>query len=268
MKRTLVALVLLSMTCSPALAQTSPSVAEVVREDARTITVGDGAALLALFDEDSRIYATPEHPDRLDGPLARTMGTHAERRESFPKIHEGGPVRLDVAELITAGDMAVSKNIFTAPNGRQLFNLVIYRVRDGIISDLWHPARTPALDQQRGTATRSTVDRLLSGLNRRDEDAVRQVLHSDVRHFDTSGAAHAIGDVALTHGETPEVPLRRLLGSDGAQVAIVEAIAFNEYLASRYTATHADGRREGGLLVFRVTDGRVAQVWRIQRDAI
>lgn len=269
MKQILRGMALLSFFAAAALvAQPPRSVAEVVREDARTISAGDGAALLALFDEDSRIYGTPEHPDRLDGPLAKTMGTHAERVASFPRIAEGGPIRLEVAEMIVAGDTAVSKNILTAPNGRVAFNLVVYRVRDGIIGDLWHPARKPALDPAKGAGTREAVDRLVAAVNRGDAGAVRGLVHPDARLFASSGAAHAIGDRPLIGtSRASGVDVRRLFGADAARVALAESIVFDEYLASRYLAALSDGREREGIAIFRIVDGRLAQAWRIQESA-
>src|SRR6185369_8049125 len=129
----------------------------VVRADVQALNDGNAASLLSLFAADAKIFKVSQDADRLMGDLSDTMGTQDQRKAYFSEMLAKRPLsRVDLLDSVAAGDLVAAKLKFTSPDGTPPgYVLAIYRVRDGLIQDLWHIARA---EQDDAAASRSAED--------------------------------------------------------------------------------------------------------------
>lgn len=272
-RRPFAAFLLIASLCCPVAAQLPPEA--VVREDVRALTAGDAHALLALFDENSVIFGLPDHPDRLAGPVSPRIGTHAQRQIAFPAMMAAGPSdRMEIVEMLSAGDLVVAKLRQSSPPdfAGGTYTLVIFRIRNGIIGEMWHVGRTERIDPALEARGRAAVDRLVAANNRGDLEGFLDSSAPDLRFFRNSDAPHALGDRPPRSGHDPvarRAAFTRMFAAGApAQVEVAQILAFNDLVVSRDVATLRDGRVLDGISVYRVgADGRFTHDWLIYERA-
>lgn len=169
--------------CGGAEAQTSDPEA-VVREDVRALSEGDGAALLALFDQTSRIYALPTRPDRLFGPLSERIGTQEQRRSVFLTPPLGGAQPVQIVEMASSGPFVAAELRTGDGTAPYVHTLVVFRVEGGRIARLWHLGRVSAPSEAEEAASRATVTRFV---NQTDPEVRRALLAADAVTLEALG---------------------------------------------------------------------------------
>lgn len=269
----LIAFLLAASLSGPVAAQPSPEA--VVREDVRALTAGDANALLALFDENSVIFGLPDHPDRLAGPISDRIGTHAQRQTAFPAMMVAGPSdRMEIVDMLSVGDLVVAKlRQSAAPDfTRSTYTLVVFRVRNGIIGEMWHVARVAAIDPALEARGRAAVETLVAANNRGDLEGFLGASAPDLRFFRNSEAPHALGDRPPRSGHDPaarRAAFTRMFAEGApAQVEVTGVLAFNDLVVSRDVARLRDGRILDEISIYRVgTDGRFTHDWLIYEQA-
>ena len=132
-----------------AAASTDPQA--VVRADVQALNDGNAASLLALFAADARVFRVPQDRDRLTGDLSDQMGTQEQRKAFFGEMLARRPLaRTELLATVAAGDLVAAKLKFINPdNSSPGYGLAIYRVRDGLIQDLWHLRRRRRMTPRR-----------------------------------------------------------------------------------------------------------------------
>lgn len=97
----------------------------------------DVEAWLSLFHPDARHFRKSVSDHALaDTPSTKVVDS-ASRRAFYQEIFSRPQkTRGEIVELISLGELVMSRGIFHRPEGR-LHTLTVYRVRDGKILDLW-----------------------------------------------------------------------------------------------------------------------------------
>lgn len=275
MTRSSLILSLLLFAAHPATIAAQPAAEAVVREDVRALTEADAPALLALFDENSAIFGLPDHPDRIAGPLSSRIGTQAQRQSAFPAMMASGPSdRMEIVEMLSVGGLVAAKLRQSSPPdfAGGGYTLVVFRIRDGIIGEMYHLARTDRIDPALEARGRAAVDRLVAANNRGDLEGFLDASAPDLRFFRNSDAAHALGDRPPRAGHDPaarRAAFTRMFAEGApAQVEVAQVLAFNDLVVSRDVATLRDGRVLDEISVYRVgADGRFTHDWLIYEQA-
>src|SRR5262249_50412057 len=142
----------------------------VVRADVQALNDGNAATLLSLFAADARIFRFPQDPDRLVGDLSDKMGTQEQRKSFFGEMLARRPLsRVQLIDSVVAGDLVAAKLKFTTPDDSPPgYVLAIYRVRDGLIQDLWHVARAEQDDTAASRSAEEVIAQLGAANNRGD----------------------------------------------------------------------------------------------------
>lgn len=135
-----VAALIACLTPQAAWAQTECSAGDVVRADARAMSTGQSAEMIAVFDSDARVYSLPTEKRQLTGPISARLGTNEQRLATF-KSFTGPPQRVEVAEMAEVGDTAVARLRISEQGKPATFLLVAFHVRNCKIVDLWRIAR-------------------------------------------------------------------------------------------------------------------------------
>lgn len=259
----------------PSAATAQPAAEAVVREDVRALTEADAPALLALFDENSVIFGLPDHPDRLAGPVSPRIGTHALRQSAFPAMLAGGPSdRMEIVDMLSAGGLVVAKFRQSSPPdfAGGTYTLMVFRVRDGIIGEMYHLARTDTIDPALEARGRAAIDRLVAANNRGDLEGFLGASAPDLRFFRNSTTPHALGDQPPRSGNDPvarRAAFTRMFAQGApAQVEVTDILTFNDYVVSLDVARLRDGQVLDEISIYRVgADGRFTHDWLIYEQA-
>lgn len=140
--RVTVAALVACLTPQAAWAQDGCTAGDVVRADARAMSSGQWAEMIAVFDPDARVYSIPTEKRQLTGPISARLGTHEQRVATF-RSFSGPPQRVEVADMAEVGEAAVAKLRISEQGKPATFLLVAFHVRNCKIVDLWHIAREP-----------------------------------------------------------------------------------------------------------------------------
>ncbi|MGH6694777.1 nuclear transport factor 2 family protein [Sphingopyxis sp.] len=97
----------------------------------------DLEAWLSLFHPDAKHFVKSKSDDSLaDRPSSRVVDSTSRRafyQEIFARPQK---TRGEIVELVSLGELVMSRGIFHRPEGRS-HTLTVYRVRDGKIVDIW-----------------------------------------------------------------------------------------------------------------------------------
>lgn len=260
MKRLILTVLFAAMAAGP-VAAADPET--VVREDVRAMAEGDGAALLALFDEESRIFALPTDPERLTGELSTRIGLQDQRRAVFLQPPPGGAQPVEIVEMVSAGDLVVARLKAHDPQApdNPTHTLVIFRIEGQRIVNLWHVARMTSPDAGREAASRAVIRRLAAAGREGDVEAVLAQFSPEARNFSNSGDPHRLGDRPLT-GAINEAArrafhARMFMDGSPAQIETSDIVTLGDLIVTRRAAP----RGAITIRVYRILDGRIAHSW-------
>ena len=239
----------------------------VVRADVQALNDGNAATLLSLFAADARIFRTSQDPDRLTGDLSEKMGTQDQRKAYFGEMLARRPLsRVRLLDMVAAGDLVATKLKFTSPDGSPPgYVLAIYRVRDGLIQDLWHLASSAQDDAAAARSAEEVIARLGDANNRGDVEAFLGLFSPGAKNFRSSGNAHALGDkpsVRIVDDKTRrEAYVRMFAKGAPAQVQTLGTVALNDMIVVRETATLPTGQVADEMSVYRIANGKIERDW-------
>jgi hypothetical protein len=239
----------------------------VVRADVQALNDGNAASLLALFAADARIFKVSEDPDRLTGDLSDKMGTQDQRKSYFGAMLSRRPVtRVDLLDSVAAGDLVAAKLKFTSPDGSPPgYTLAIYRVRDGLIQDLWHIARAEQDDAAASRTAEDVIARFGAANNRGDVAAFLALFSPTAKNFRNTGNPHTLGDkpsVRIVDEKTRRAAYQEMFAKGApAQVQTVGTVALNDMIVVSETATLPSGKVADEMSVYRIANGRIERDW-------
>lgn len=245
----------------------------VVRADVQALNDGNATALVALFAADGRIFRTPDDADRLTGPLSDKMGTQEQRRAFFGEMLARRPLaRTELLSTVTAGDLVAAKLKFINPdNSPPGYGLAIYRVRDGLIQDLWHIAKAAQDDAAAARTSEEVVAKFAAANNRGDVEAFLALFSPRAKNFRNSGDPHALGDkpsARIVDEKTRrEAYLQMFANGAPAQVETLGTVALNDMFVAREVATLPSGKVLDEISVYRIENGLIVRDWFIYDQA-
>ena len=239
----------------------------VVRADVQALNDGNAATLLSLFAADARVFRTPENPDRLTGALSDTMGTHEQRKKFFSEMLARRPLaRVDLLDIVAAGDLVAAKLKFTTPDDQPPgYVLGIYRIRDGLIQDLWHIVRAEKDDPAAASAAEQVVTKFAAANNRGDLEAFLALFSPSAKNFRNTGDPHALGDqpsARIVDEKTRRAAYSQMFAKGApAQVETLGTVALNDMIVAREVATLPDGKVIDEISVYRIENGLIMHDW-------
>lgn len=248
-----------------AAAQVAPQA--VVRADVQAMNDGNAATLLSLFAPDARVFRTPDDPDRLTGAISDTLGTHEQRQEFFGEMLARRPLaRVDLLDSVVAGDLVAAKLKFTTPgDAPPEYVLAIYRIREGLIQDLWHIARAEKDDAAATGAAEQVIAKLAAANNRGDVEAFLALFSPRAKNFRNTGDPHALGDKPSTsmvdEKSRRAAYLQMFAKGAPAQVETLGTVALNDMIVAREVATLPDGKVLDEISVYRIENGLIVHDW-------
>jgi hypothetical protein len=239
----------------------------VVRADVQALNDGNAASLLALFAADARIFKVSQDADRLTGDLSDTMGTQDQRKSYFASMLAQRPLsRVDLLDSVAAGDLVAAKLKFTSPDGSPPgYVLAIYRVRDGLIQDLWHIARAEQDDAAAARSAEDVIAKFGAANNRGDVEGFLALFSPTAKNFRNTGNAHTLGDkpsVKIVDQKTRRAAYQQMFAKGApAQVQTLGTVALNDMIVVRETATLPSGKIADEMSVYRITNGKIERDW-------
>ena len=239
----------------------------VVRADVQALNDGNAASLLALFAADGRIFRTPQDPDRLTGDLSDKMGTQEQRKSFFGEMLARRPLsRVELLDSVAAGDLVAAKLKFTSPDGSPPgYTLAIYRVRDGLIQDLWHLVSAEKDDAAASRSAEETIARFGAANNRGDLESFLVLFSPGAKNFRNTGDPHALGDkpsVRIVDEKTRRVAYAQMFAKGApAQVETLGTVALNDMIVVREVATLPTGKVVDEMSVYRIVNGLIERDW-------
>lgn len=245
----------------------------VVRADVQALNDGNAASLLALFAPDARIFKVPQDADRLTGDLSDKMGTQEQRKAFFGEMLARRPlVRTDLLATVAAGDLVAAKLQFTNPDGSPPgYGLAIYRVRDGLIQDLWHIAIAQQDDAAAARSSQEVVARFVAANNRGDVEGFLALFSPHAKNFRNTGDPHALGDKPsvkiVDEKSRRDAYLQMFANGAPAQVETLGTVALNDMVAAREVATLPTGKVVDEISVYRIENGLIVRDWFIYDQA-
>jgi hypothetical protein len=178
---------------------------------------------------------------------------------------------VELLDIASAGDLALVKLKFNdhSDPARSEFILSMYRVRDGLIQDLWHLVRVDSAGAAAGSKGQSeaeaVVHRLAEVNNRGDVEAFLALFSPHAKNFRNSGEPHTIGDKPSTRmvdqKTRREAYLKMFANGAPAQVQILGTIGLGNMIAAREVATLPTGKVIDEISIYRVEDGLIQHDW-------
>lgn len=245
----------------------------VVRADVQALNDGNAPVLLSLFAADGRVFRTPDDPDRLTGPLSDKMGTQDQRQAFFSEMLAKRPLaRTELMSLLTAGDLVAAKLKFVNADGSAPgYGLAIYRIRDGLIQDLWHIAKAGQDDAAVAHASAAVVAKLAAANNRGDVEAFLALFDPRAKNFRNTGDPHALGDkpsARIVDEKSRRAAFLQMFANGApAQVETLGTLVLNDMVVAREVATLPTGKVIDEISVYRVENGLITRDWFILDQA-
>ena len=239
----------------------------VVRADVQALNDGNAASLLAMFAADARIFKVPEDADRLTGDLSDKMGTQAQRKSYFGEMLARRPLsRVDLLDSVAAGDLVAAKLKFTSPDGSPPgYTLAIYRVRDGLIQDLWHIATAAQDDAAASRSAEEVIAKFGAANNRGDVEAFLALFSPTAKNFRNTGNPHTLGDkpsVRIVDAKSRRAAYQEMFAKGApAQVQTLGTVTLNDMIVVSETATLPSGKVADEMSVYRIVNGKIERDW-------
>jgi hypothetical protein len=245
----------------------------VVRAELQALNDGNAPVLLSLFAADGRVFRTPDDPDRLTGALSDKMGTQEQRTAFFTEMLAKRPLaRTQLMGILTAGDLVAAKVKFVDPDGSPPgYGLALYRIRAGLIQDLWHIAQAEQDDAAAARAAEASVAKLAAANNRGDVEAFLALFAPQAKNFRNSGDPHALGDkpsVRIVDEKSRRAAYLQMFANGApAQVETLGTLTLNDMVVAREVATLPTGKIIDEISVYRIENGLITRDWFILDQA-
>jgi hypothetical protein len=228
----------------------------LVSADAQALSDGNAHTLAALFAPDARIFQVPQDPDRLTGEVLA--------RRPF--------ARVVVLETVVAGDLVAAKlRVTDAPGLPPTYMLAIYRVREGLIRDLWYIASSKQDDADAAKSARDVIANFGAANNRGDVEAFLALFSPHAKNFRNSGDAHKLGDkpsVSMVDEKSRRAAYLKMFANGApAQVEKLGTVALNDMIVISEVATLPTGKVIDEMSVYRVENGLIVRDWFIFNQA-
>jgi hypothetical protein len=239
----------------------------VVRADVQARNDGNAPGLLALFAADAQVFRTPDDPDRLIGPLSEQMGTQEQRKAFFGETLARRPLaRTQLLGSVAAGDLVAAKlKVTSADNSPPAYGLALYRVRDGVIQNVWHIATSERDDGAAAQAAAQVIGKLGAANNRGDVEAFLALFSPRAKNFRNSGDPRALGDKPsvriVDEKSRREAYLQMFAKGAPAQVQTLGTVALNDTIVVSEIATLPSGKVIDEMSVYRIENGLIVRDW-------
>lgn len=240
----------------------------VVRAYIHALTTADAQRWLALFSPDAKVFDVPTEADRLVGKLSGTMGTN-EQREFLSKamLAQRPLTRFELTDLAVAGDIVAAKVriIPTTSGGRPSHELALYRVRDGLIQDVWQLGRASADPTPSSQEAEDVVARLTAANNSGDVETFLALFSPTAKNFRNTGDPHTLGDkpsVKVFDAKSRRDTYVAMFAKGApAQVDTIATVALGDMVVARDVAYLPDGKVTDGMSVYRISRGLIERDW-------
>jgi hypothetical protein len=252
-------------------AQAEKSPQAVVREDLRALNEGDYEGLLAVFSPDAQVFSRPTDPDRLVGELSPTIGTHQQRTSYFKAMLAKSPrPRTELLDWTVLGELVVARlKVSDSPGnleaGKADYLLAIFRIRDGLIQDLYHVGKAASSSSPESEAAQEVIRRLVVANNQGDVEAFLALFSPDSKYFRGSDDPHGLADKPSKKVYDQESRRKAFVAmfANGApaQVEVLEMFAVGELVVSRDRATLPTGKVLEEITIYRVRGGLIQHDW-------
>jgi hypothetical protein len=268
MHSTIVAIALFLLHVSAAIAAPAADPERVVGAKVQALDAGDVETVLAFFAPDARVFSVPQDPDRLVGAAAEMMSTHQQRKSYFTALLTQQPApRAELLDAVGAGDLVIAK--LKLGQSQPEYLLVIYRVRDGLIHDVWQVVRSDADAPAR--ETEEVIRKLAEANNRGDVEAFLALFSPRAKNFRNSGAEHLLGDkpsLTMVDARSRRNAYVKMFANGApAKIDTLGTVALGNMIAAREVARLPDGRVLDEISVYQVENGVILRDWFIFNQA-
>ena len=163
--------------------------------------------------------------------------------------------RVVVLDSVVAGDLVAAKlKVTDAPGSPPTYMLAIYRVREGLIQDLWYIASAKQDDAAAAKSAEEVIARFGAANNRGDVEAFLALFSPHAKNFRNSGDLHKLGDkpsVRIVDEKSRRAAYLQMFANGApAQVQTLGTVALNDMIVvqrSRDLADRQGHRRDVGL---------------------
>lgn len=145
--------------------------------------------------------------------------------------------------------------------------LVMHRVKDGVIQDIWHIAKeTPETAQHSARGLQVTRD-LVEVNNRADAEGFLALFHPDARQFRKAEDPHRLADrpskTVVDHASRQKAYRAMFAQGPLVQVELLDAFAVGDLVVARERVRNAKkpGVLSDTLTILRVRDGLIHDIW-------
>ena len=195
------------------------------------------------------------------------MGTQEQRKAFFGEMLARRPLaRTELLASVAAGDLVAAKLKFTDPdNSSPGYGLAIYRVRDGLIQDLWHLAQAEQDDAAASRSAEEVIAKFGAANNRGDVEAFLALFSPQAKNFRNTGDPHALGDkpsARIVDEKTRRAAYLQMFANGApAQVQTLGTVALNDMIVVREVATLPTGKVIDEISVYRIENGLIVRDW-------
>jgi hypothetical protein len=176
-------------------------------------------------------------------------------------------------DIAAAGDLVAAKLRFSdhVEGSRPSFALLLYRVREGLIQDLWELARVDADTAGARREAEDVVRRLAEVNNRGDLEGFLKLFSPAAKNFRNSGAPHMIGDkpsVSIVDEKTRREAYSKMFANGApAQVETLGTVALGDMILVSEIARLPEGKVVDEMSVYRIENGSIVRDWFIYYQA-
>ena len=180
--------------------------------------------------------------------------------------------RTELMSMLTAGDLVAAKLKFVNADGSTPgYGLAIYRIRNGLIQDLWHIAKAGQDDAAAARAAEAVVAKLAAANNRGDVEAFLALFDPRAKNFRNTGDPHALGDkpsARIVDEKSRRAAFLQMFANGApAQVETLGTIALNDMVVAREVATLPTRKVIDEISVYRIENGLITRDWFILDQA-
>jgi hypothetical protein len=175
--------------------------------------------------------------------------------------------RVELVSSVAAGDLVAAKIRFSDPPTytNSFYSLAIYRVRDGLIQDLWHVAQANEDPSPASREAEEVIRKFVNANNRGELEAFLALFSPQAKNLRNSGAPHTLGDqpsAKIVDQQTRRDSYQAQFAKGApAQVETVATVALGNMIVARDVATLPTGKVVDELSVYRIDDSLIQRDW-------
>jgi hypothetical protein len=244
---------------------------DVVRGDVAALSRGDLEGFLALYAPDAKIFGLPTDPHVLVGPWWQHMAGKDKLRAYFEKSLFKRPLpRLVVLDTVTLADLVAAHVRITDPPGYDTATdvLAVYRVRAGLIEDLWHVTRDAPPGAPAGQRPDQVLRDLMAAGNRVDVEGWLALFSPDAKQFkratDPDQLANLPSTKAYDQASRRKAYEAAFAATPHGRADIFHTISVGDLVAARGSFTFPD-QVIHTLTIYRIRDGLIHDIWDVEQ---